>query len=62
MANIVNKDWLGKALADYDNLDDSAKAHVDAACDAATIDHNECMCGKPIDDCPDSYDHMTHGY
>ena len=21
-----------------------------------------CMCGEHIDQCPDAYDHMTHGY
>lgn len=25
-------------------------------------DEGICMCGKLIDKCEDSYDHMTHGY
>jgi hypothetical protein len=28
-----------------------------------TYETNEdyCMCGKKIDECPDAYDHITHG-
>jgi hypothetical protein len=28
------------------------------------VDHGDediCMCGEPLDDCPDAYEHMTHG-
>lgn len=29
---------------------------------APDVDENElCMCGDPIDECPDAYEHMTHG-
>ena len=25
-------------------------------------DDGLCACGKNIEDCPEAYDHMTHGY
>ncbi len=47
---------------DYEKLTEEQQAHVDAANDAATDDHTICMCGKLIDECDESYVHMTSGY
>lgn len=35
---------------------------VRSMCGAPTIEEEElCSCGDPLDTCPDSYEHMTHG-
>jgi hypothetical protein len=52
---------LQDMIKNYSKLDDNQKAHVDAALDAQD-DDGLCMCGKDLDDCPDSYSHMTQGY
>ena len=52
---------LEDMIKEYDNLTEEQQAHIDAALDSQD-DCNLCMCGKNVDDCPDSYSHMTQGY
>ncbi len=46
----------------YVDLDDAQQAHVDAASDDQERNDDVCLCGKPIDVCPDAYDHISHGF
>tara|TARA_B100000902_G_scaffold355988_1_gene369320 strand:+ start:954 stop:1127 length:174 start_codon:yes stop_codon:yes gene_type:complete len=55
--------WLENAIANYDVLSDSEKAHVDATLDnlsEAPVEEGVCVCGTK--DCPDAYSHTTGGY
>ena len=57
------KNWLDDAIANYDNLSDNDKAHVDATLDnlSDNDDFNDvCICGTK--DCPDAYAHVTGGW
>lgn len=61
----LNLDWLPNAMADYDNLSETEKAHVDAALDHFENqnhqnDDDTCVCGET--NCADTYAHVTSGY
>jgi hypothetical protein len=56
-------EWLENAIAMYEVLSDSEKAHVDATLDNLSEDSVEegvCVCGTK--DCPDAYAHVSGGY
>jgi hypothetical protein len=52
---------LEEMIKEYENLTEEQQAHVDASLDAQS-DEGLCGCGKNVDDCPDSYSHMSQGY
>jgi hypothetical protein len=56
--NIMTTDILNTMVDNF--VKDSPMIDTNAESDQ-TYDDELCACGLPINECPDNYDHITHG-